>query len=399
MATFWNERLFKKPRKLSAGLLAVVIMSLVLLLTGCMIQGYTDEEEAAFLAEAEKVVSDYLTKNYSGAEVTNIQPETTVTDDNSMYVLTSFARGSFSWQGETYSFVVSTRTGEVFTSILQNEIVKRLLDDLLQAFHIDAQETQVHRCSIYLRGSNLEEGIAVQNVYPDGVTADELYEKILNDTGEYSLSSMTLLYKGEDLPPAISKEDCPFPTLSSVDIYHIADEYGFEKYNNYYLYELPCFSSEILRLDFSAGTSKYTRNQVWERDGFQIIYNAYERTEKQGTVIESVITEDDISLTVTEGYIALNCTKKNFSLYLSAADEEMVKEYLYHYNRTIRDKIDQGVWYAYEGRYFFDGDDIGNIRTPYRYTNSNPETNVIYTESGIKEPLITPRPPGKVRWY
>lgn len=398
MAAFWNERLFKQPRKLSAGLLAV-IMSLVLLLTGCMIQGYTDEEEAAFLAEAEKVVSDYLAKNYSGAEVTNIQPETTVTDDNSMYVLTSFARGSFSWQGETYSFVVSTRTGEVFTSILQDEIVKRLLDDLLQAFHIDAQETQVHRCSIYLRGSNLEEKIAVQNVYPDGVTADELYEKILNDTGEYSFSSMTLLYKGEDLPPAISKEDCPFPTLSSVDIYHIANEYGVVKYNNYYLYELPCFSSEILRLDFSAGTSKYTRNQVWERDGFQIIYNAYERTEKQGTVTESVITEDDISLTVTEGYIALDCTKKNFAMYLSAADEEMVKEYLYHYNRTIRDKIDQGVWYAYEGRYFFDGDDIGNIRTPYRYTNSDPETNVIYTESGIKEPLITPRPPGKVQWY
>lgn len=398
MAAFWNERRFKKPRKKSAGLLAV-IMSLVLLLTGCMIQGYTDEEEATFLAEAKKVVSDYLAKNYSGAEVTNIQPETTVTDDNSMYVLTSFARGSFSWQGETYSFVVSTRTGEVFTSILQDEIVKRLQDDLLQAFHIDAQETQVHRCSIYLRGSNLEEGIALQNVFPDGETADEVYEKIINDTGEYPFSSMTLLYKGEDLPPTISKEDCPFPTLSSVDIYHIADEYGFVKYNNYYLYELPCFSSEILRLDFSAGTSKYTRNQVWERDGFQIIYNAYERTEKQGTVTESVITEDDISLTVTEGYIALDCTKKNFAMYLSAADEEMVKEYLYHYNRTIRDKIDHGVWYAYEGRYFFDGDDIGNIRTPYRYTNSDPETNVIYTESGIKEPLITPRPPGKVQWY
>lgn len=396
MAAFWNERLFKQPRKLSAGLLAV-IMSLVLLLTGCMIQGYTDEEEAAFLAEAEKVVSDYLAKNYSGAEVTNIQSQTTVTDDNAMYVLTSFASGEFSWQGETYSFVVSTRTGEVFTSILKDEIVGRLLDDLLQAFHIDAQETQVHRCSIYLLGSNLEEKIAVQNVFPDGETADELYEKIINDTGEYSFSSITLLYKGEDLSPEISKEDCPFPALSSVDIYHIADEYGFVKYNYKFLFELPCFSSEILQLDFSAGTSEYTRNQVWERDGFQIIYNAYERTEKQGAVTESVITDEDISLTVTEGYIALDCTKKNFAIYLSAADEEMVKEYLYHYNGGS--KIYQGVWYAYEDRYFFDGDDFGDLRTPNRFTGSHPINNIIYTDSEIKEPLITPKPPGKVtRW-
>ena len=376
--------------------MSAIVLSLVLLLTGCIPENYTSAEEAAFLAEAEEVVSDYFANNYEGAMVTQITAETTVSDDPYGLSLTSFASGTFSWKDKTYSFVVSTRTGEVFTSILKDEIVERLLDDLLQAFHMDAQETQVYGCSIYLHGSNLEEGVAAQNVFPHGETADEVYKKIINETGEYSFSSIALLYKGEDLPPVITKEDCPFSTLSSVDIYHIADEHGFVRY---YYDELQCFSAEILQLDFSANTSKYTRNQVWERDGFQIIYNAYMRTEKQGTVTESVVTEDDISLTVTEGYIALDCTKKNFAMYLSAADEEMVKEYLYHYNRTISGKIDQGIWYSYEGRYFFDGSNIGNIRTPYRYTNSDPETNIIYTKSGIKEPLITPKPPGKVtRW-
>lgn len=398
MAAFWNERRFKKPRKISAGLLAV-IMSLVLLLTGCIPENYTSAEEAAFLAEAEEVVSDYLADNYKGAVVTQITAQTTVSDDPYGLSLTSFASGTFSWQDETYSFAVSTRTGEVFTSVLKDEIVGRLLDDLLQAFHIDAQETQVHRCSIYLRASNLEEGIALQNVFPDGETADEVYEKIINNTGEYSFSYITLLYKGEDLPPIILKEDSPFPTLSSVNIYHIADEYGFVKYNTSFLSELPCFSAEILQLDFSADTSEYTRNQVWERDGFQIIYNAYEKTEKQGTVTESVITDEDISLTVTEGYIALDCTKKNVAMYLSAADEEMVKEYLYYYPYPASNEISEGVWYAYEGRYFFDGDDLGNIRTPNRFTGSYPVNNIIYTEFGIKKPVITPKPPEKVRWY
>ena len=375
--------------------LSALVLSLVLLLTGCIPENYTSAEEAAFLAEAEEVVSNYLADNYEGAVVTQITAETTVSDDPYGLSLTSFASGTFSWQDKTYSFVASTRTGEVFTSVLKNEIVGRLLDDLLQAFHIDAQETQVYRCSIYLRGSNLEEGIAAQNVFPHGETADEVYEKIINDTGEYSFSSITLLYKGEDLPPIISKEDCPFPALTSVDIYHIADEHNFVKYYD----ELSCFSSEILRLDFSADTSKYTRNQVWERDGFQIIYNAYERTEKQGTVTESVIAEEDISLTVTEGYIALDCTKKNFAMYLSAADEEIVKEYLYYYPYPASSEISEGVWYVYEGRYFFDGDDLGNIRIPNRFTGSYPIKNIIYTKSGIKKPVITPKPPEKVRWY
>lgn len=83
------------------------------------------------------------------------------------------------------------------------------------------------------------------------------------------------------------------------------------------------------------------------------LYNAYERTEKQDTITESVITEADISLTVTDDYIALDYAKKNFAMYLSAACEEMTKEYLYY----------------------------------------------IYMESGINESLITPRLPGKVQWY
>ena len=389
MKNIFNHSKKHNRIKIFSGL-SMVMLSLMLL-TGCMTKGYTDEEEAAFLTEAKEVVSDYLANHYSGADVMNIQPETAVTDDNTSYVLTSFASGTFFWQDKIYSFVVSTRTGEVFTSVQKDEIVGRLQDDLLQALQIDAQETQVFRCSIYLRGSNLDEKIPVQNVFPDGETADELYEKIKNNTGEYSFSSMTLLYKGEDLPPSVSMENSPFPTLSSVEIYHIADEYGFVKYYD----ELACFSSEILRLTFSAGTSKYIRNQVWERDGFQIIYNAYERTENKGTVAESVITEADISLTVTDDYIALDCTKNHFVMYLSAADEEMAEGYLHHYSRTINGRIDQGAWYAYEGRYFYDGSNIGNVRTPCRFTDDDPIANIIYTESGSKKPLITPGPSGK----
>ena len=49
-----------------------------------------------------------------------------------------------------------------------------------------------------------------------------------------------------------------------------------------------------------------------EREGFYAVYNAYERSVEDDVVTKSVITEKDIDFTVTEEYIALDCTKDNY---------------------------------------------------------------------------------------
>lgn len=96
-------------------LTAVLLTSVLLLLTGCIPNNYTAEEEAAFLKEAGAVISDYLEVCYEGAEVTKIQPKTSV--DEGGYILTSFADGQFVWQNQAYDFLVDVETGEIFTSI------------------------------------------------------------------------------------------------------------------------------------------------------------------------------------------------------------------------------------------------------------------------------------------
>ena len=364
-------------------LAAVIMISVLLLLTGCIPNNYTAEEEAAFLKEAGAVISDYLEVCYEGAEVTEIQPKTSV--DEGGYILTSFADGQFVWQNQAYDFLVDVETGEIFTSIYLDEIVKRLHEEILQGFGIEVQEDIVWDYSIrYLQGSKLiSDSTSYYNVFPEGETADELIQKVLQNPEEYRFS-MRIQYKGQELPQEIMDQESPIPTLSNVTFYHVAEEYSLYE-GKYEFSVLPSLSEEIL--EFSQDASTYIRNQVLERDGLLLVYNAYERTRKDGVITERVITEEDISLTVTEESIALECDKDNYSMYLFAADKKTAEKYLYTLDHWIRKSGEfengKGMWYAFEDRYVFS--DSIYVETPHKFNKIYFEQNTIYTKRAVKE--------------
>ena len=364
-------------------LAAVLLISVLLLLTGCIPNNYTAEEEAAFLKEAGAVISDYLEVCYEGAEVTEIHPKTSV--DEGGYILTSFADGQFVWQNHAYDFLVDVETGEIFTSIHLDEIIERLHEEVLQGFGIDAQEDIVWDYSIrYLQGSKLiSDSTSYYNVFPEGETADELIQKVLQNPEEYRFS-MRIQYKGQELPQEIMDRESPIPTLSNVTFYHVAEEYSLYE-GKYQFSVLPSLSEEIL--EFSQAASTYIRNQVLEQDGLLLVYNAYERIRKDSVIMERVITEEDISLTVTEEFIALECDKDNYSMYLFAVDKKTVEKYLYTLDHWIIKNGEfedgKGMWYAYEDRYFFS--DSIHVETPHKFNKFDSEQNTIYTKRAVKE--------------
>ena len=382
-----------KRIRLSAKLSALVL-SLVLLLTGCLPNNFTREEKAAFLKTAREVVSDFLKEQYRGAKIKNIQPETDVAADGSGYELTEFASGQFSMKGQTYDFLVNTESGQVYTSVYLEEITETLKETLLQDLGIDASEAAIVSYDfIYLPIKEISGYIDMtfRNVFPQKDSAEELLQEILQDTGEYRVA-ISIQYKGEELPREITEKDSPFPALTLAKFYRVAKEYELYRQQYSTLY-LPNISGEILQIYYSQGRPEdysYVKNQVMEQGEFHVVYNTYERTREEGIVTESTITEEDITLTVTEEYISLDCKKDNYAMYLFTTDKNNAKKYLYTFDQdaNYRAVMKECRWYAYGDKYFYAGT---FTNTPYEFNARYPEESIIYTKSASEDPPIFPQ--------
>lgn len=352
-----------------------ILFLLLCTLTGCFPNNYTREEKKAFLREAREVASSYLSDRYSGARIKEIEPERIFKDD--AYELTEFAKGQFVWQWKAYDFVVNAETGEVYTSVYYEEIEEWLEEELLRELGIISEETVVDYCAVsYLKDADKLEGHCFTNVFPEEESAEKLFEKILQDTETYRLA-MHLRYKGEDLSLEMMEREAPFPTLSSVIIYHIAEGHAFheESYS-----AVPILSRETMELRYYKDVASYTRYQTLEQDGLKVIYNAYERTREQDTVTESVITEEDITLTVTDEFIRVDCAKDNYAMYLSTKDKNITKKYRYVFlkGRAVKgEKTQKGVWYSFEDGYVYAYDEF--LPVPYEINVRHSKGNVIYS--------------------
>lgn len=356
---------------------AAILLLILCTLTGCIPNNFTAKEKKAFLKKAREAASDYLSDRYDGAVIQKIQHETTVMDGG--YELTEFASGQFVWQEQTYNFVVNAETGEVYTSVYFDGIEERLKEMLLREFGIAAEETAVEGCAVYyLKGDRKVDGNCFRNVFPEEESVEELFDKILRDNETYQFS-MRLQYKGEDLSLEMMEQESPFPTLSGVGIYHVTEEHALCE-GEFSSLILPSISKEILTVNFLQDTASYTKYQELEQDGLEVIYNAYERTREQNTVTESVITEEDITLTVTDEFLRLDCTKDNYSMYLSTGDKEIAKKYLYVFldSPVIKEeKTQKGRWYSFEDRYIYADNEY--IAVPYEIQPYYYEGNVIYS--------------------
>ena len=381
--------------RISVGLSAV-ILSLVLILTGCIPDNFSWKEKMAFLEVAGDMVLDYLDEHYSGAKIDDIQPETDVAPDGSGYELTEFASGQFSWQGQTYDFCVNTESGQVYTSIYLEEISEELKEALLRSLSIDASETAIVRSDItYLPVKNSEGYIAeaFRNVFPHRNSAEELLQEILQDTEEYRVI-LYIQYKGGELPREITEQDAPFPALSAARFYRVAGENELCR-NEYSILYLPILSEEILWINYSQSPPEnysYIRNQVMEQDGFYVVYNAYERTMEDSIVTESTVAEEDITLTVTEDYIALDCINDNYVMYLFTMEKKNAEKYLYTFDKDVnhRAEMKECRWKAYEDRYIYSG----TLGVLHEFSAGYSVENIIYTKAASEEPPILPQVTG-----
>lgn len=320
-------------RKWRGRLLCLVLLCFCL--TGCIPNEYTEEEAEEQEKAAVEIFGEYLAEELGSGEIEAVSVHTETLSHTVGYYLTDFVDGKFTYRGQTYSFVVNTRTEEIYTSLEVEETKEKGLEYLLDSLDISCDEIVESRFSIELHvpavgedTENLYEGAktSLSGVLPATYeTSEQDIEKLFgNENYEFKLY---IIYKGKE---GLNQEGYgigELPGLKSLELKHMkAKAVSSEELGGIYDYMM----SETLKetAQNESRTVRYARWDHLEQDGFHIFYEGYCREETDGEVKEIVLeTDEDIYLVVEEERIEVFCAEEtNFFLFaenLSAKESEM----------------------------------------------------------------------------
>lgn len=304
-------------------------------LTGCIPNEYTKEEAEEQEKAAVEIFGEYLAEELGDGEIETVSVHAETSPHTVGYCLTDFADGKFTYRGQTYSFVVNTRTEEIYTSMEVEETKEKGLEYLLDSLDISCDEIVESSFSIKLYvpamgedTENLYEGAktSLSGVLPAAYkTSEQDIEKLFGDEN-YELR-LYIIYKGKEELNQEGYGIREFPGLKSLELKHMKDKAeSSEELGGIYDYMM----SEILKetTQSESRTVRYARWNHLEQDGFHIFFEGYCREETDGKVKEMVLeTDEDIYLIVEEERIGIFCAEEtNFFLFaenLSARESEM----------------------------------------------------------------------------
>ncbi len=134
----------QKKRWVTVIVLVLLFLLLILMFWGCRSYlarfGIKPTNESSgqikeYEEKAEKIMTEYLSDNFPGAEITwctcwNVE-------DDDKYYLTDYVHGTFQIGEDSYNYYVNVYTGEVYTSYYQEEIVGRVYPQICERLSIE----------------------------------------------------------------------------------------------------------------------------------------------------------------------------------------------------------------------------------------------------------------------
>lgn len=321
-------------RKWKSRLLCPVLLCFCL--TGCIPNEYTKEEAEEQEKAAVEIFGEYLDEELGSGEIEAVSVHTeTLSHKGVGYYLTDFVDGKFTYRGQTYSFVVNTRTEEIYTSLEVEETKKKGLEYVLDSLDISCEEIvessffiELHVPAIGEDTENLYEGAktSLSGVLPAAYeTSEQDIEKLFGDEN-YEIK-LYITYKGKK---GLNQEGYgigELPGLKSLELKHMKGKAeSSEELGGIYDYMM----SETLKetVQDESGTVRYARWDHLEQDGFHIFFEGYCREDADGEVRETALEADeDIRLIVEEEQIEVFCAEETtfflFAENLSEKESEM----------------------------------------------------------------------------
>lgn len=319
----------KDMGKWKGGLFCMLLLCLAL--TGCIPDEFTEEEAGAQEKAAVEIFERYLEEELGDGEIEAVSVHKEEAPHQTGYHLTDFVDGHFTYQGAGYSFVVNTRTEEVYTSLKWEELKEKGTEYALDFLGISCDEIlennfllNLYVPALLTDGENVfEDGkIGLANVLPATFTASEEDLEALFSDEDYEVK-MYITYKGEEKLNREGYGSEALPGLKVLELKHMKDKAeASEKLGGIYDYMM----SETLRESFQYGDRivRYAKWEHLEEAGFHMFFESYCREDVNGEVTEKTLTAgEDIRLFVEGEQIEIvSGGETNFFLFAEELSEK-----------------------------------------------------------------------------
>lgn len=382
---------FEKRLKLPVPLLMVgLLVSVSFCLTGCNFsdipEKYTKKEAREQEKEAREIFAQYLEEELGGGKIEKVSVYAAVPPNDVGLYLTDFVNGRFAYEGESYAFVVNTRTEEIYTSLRLQELKETGTEYVQDYFQISCDEIIESHMDATVRVPALSEdkenrfkgmSISLAGVVPISLDVSEDSIKAILEDEAYTVN-MDIIYKGEWglAPDGYGIES--LPGLKALNIYHMKSKAEVsEELEGIYDYMM----SETLKESVREGspTTRYAEWDHLEEGNFHLFFETYCRECTSGNVVETELEKGrDIQLLVDDERVEVDCNKDTgyFLFAEGLSDREsktlIVREYLKGDGNKHRDKL---KWLR-DGERF-----VAGMREPEIFNG----WSVFYLEDGTKE--------------
>lgn len=384
-------------------LFLILLILSTLCLTGCPGRAYSRNESQAQEQKAQTMMKEYLDENLEGAKLQEIYVDSETID--SCRYMTDFAEGTFEYKGNSYEFKINTKTGQVYTSLLLNELNDKLKDCVLEKLGLSESEmifvvrdiSCLEKTSVYDNGEAryTDYTFELEGVLPDDIENidDEVWEIL--DSPDYIID-ISIMYYGEGKLGDVDIENL---NLKGLDI--SIKRYDCQVANNM---DRPLNVLEELYYGISyqsyTHSLSYTR---WDRyifEDFVCTYQGYIYEERDGEINEqNVEAGKDFTITYENQIITLeNPERINFERYIYTENEELIEELRMNSNCAVLDadeSLDDSsseeqdyrvyYWSEYEGKYSIaNAEGTANIRC---FGNDDSSIYKLYVGETAKEIL------------
>lgn len=382
---------FEKRLKLPVPLLmAGLLVSVSFCLTGCNFSNipdkYAKKEARDQEKESREIFAQYLEGELGGGKIEKVSVYAAVPPNDVGFYLTDFVNGRFAYEGESYAFVVNTRTEEIYTSLQLQELKETGTEYVQDYFQISCDEIIESHMDVTVRVPALSEdkenrfesmSISLAGVVPISLDVSEDSIKAILEDEAYTVN-MDIIYKGEGelAPDGYGIES--LPGLKALNIYHMKSKAEVsEELEGIYDYMM----SEILKESVREGspTTRYAEWDHLEEGNFHLFFETYCRECTSGNVVETELEKGrDIQLLVDDERVEVDCNKGTgyflFAEVLSDRESKtlIAREYLKGDGNKHRDKL---KWLR-DGERF-----VAGMREPEIFNG----WSVFYLEDGTKE--------------
>lgn len=201
----------------------VVVLSIIV---SCTPSYYTKAQSSEIESQGTKLIKEYLDKEYTSYELKDVYMLTGAKPGGNVYAgyyTSSCVKSRYVVDGKDYDIVVNIETGDIYTSVLSEEVCayveekinsyfeKAGYDNHITVLNVDPENVVICHNMKTRRGEILDTEVSFSGVYKTDTTLSDVKKQIDSKAPEMYLANMNIRYAKEEdreFPKALLGKFC-----------------------------------------------------------------------------------------------------------------------------------------------------------------------------------------------